>query len=169
MSEQMSGKHLPYLVVLSVFTLMYLCLPLLMGITVDGVFRYPLQYSAIFLVWAIPVSYVLFLWSKRSRLTRFDYLMFPAPLATWFVSWLVYKIVMWEVTGGTGIVGSFGADKAMTNLIVEPILVLVFSGLYLLRFRTASKHKPSMSAGRLLGLCMLIGVLVAFLVPGIRE
>jgi hypothetical protein len=48
-------------------------------------------------------------------------------LAVWLILFWVQKIVSWQVWGSRGFSHGYGGDKAMSNLVLEPVLVLALT------------------------------------------
>ena len=79
---------------------------------------------------------------------------------------LVVKFVVWQVTRGQAFFLTYGWDKGIQNLLLEPAIVVVVSGAYLARFLAVPRGR---AAARLAAGVVLVSALIAVFFPPLGE
>mgnify|MGYP001126141983 FL=1 len=101
-------------------------------------------------------AFNIYLWSQRDRMVRLDLFLIWVPFLAWVAA--IY---------------AFGQEKGLMNAaVVEPPIVGLLAGVYLLRFPLAARN-PSLRVGRIaVTLCTVLticAVLVARLIPPLPD
>lgn len=106
-------------------------------------------------------------WNHREGTDRFDEIMLYLPLLVWFASFVAVKLVTWEVAGGRALWHSYGGDKGLANLLIEPSFVGIGASLYFRHWQLGQYTKISRRA--MTAVALLIAALVAIVVPPLPE
>lgn len=114
---------------------------------------------------ALP-TYSWILWRRREEHIALDYHMLYLPMGVWLATTLVVKFVVWQVTRGQAFFLTYGWDKGIQNLLLEPAIVVVVSGAYLARFLAVPRGR---AAARLAAGVVLVSALIAVFFPPLGE
>lgn len=113
--------------------------------------------------------FIWYSWRHRGQLTRADYQMLFVPLVVWLGMAMATQVVTWRFYHGRAEGGLYGVDKSLSNVIVEPPIVLLFAALPLLRFAIEDPNARAAAGRRLRILALAAAALTAVFVPGLGE
>jgi hypothetical protein len=105
-------------------------------------------------------------WATREHLDVFDWRMCYLPFLAWFVSFATVKPVVWKITHGAPFWLSYGADKGLANVIIEPGIVAIIGCLYFVGRRFGQRP---MRRRRLAAVALLAAIVTPLLVPPLPE
>jgi hypothetical protein len=106
------------------------------------------------------------MWHGRSRFTESEWRLLYLPLVIWLVSFFLFKYAVWSLTRGRAVLHSYGGDKGLANLIVEPGFVALLTLLYFIGLRMAASSRQRR------GLFMIVlaaAALLTLVVPPLPE
>ena len=87
--------------------------------------------------------------------------------STWWVLIWVQKVICWQVWHGRALAHGYGGDKSLSNLIVEPPLVIVLTVIAATLSRRLAGTRYSYRVAAAIGLCM--AAIVVGIIPALAE
>jgi hypothetical protein len=109
----------------------------------------------------------LVLFRRRRRWSGRDAAVVVAVPTAWLVAFYASKVAIWHYTQGRAVWFTYGADKSMSNFVLESAIVLFLVSSYLAVRATGEWSLKALAVLR----TVLVGlaVLVALLVPPMGE
>ena len=84
----------------------------------------------------------------------------------WYAIDMLYNIIIWQLTGGHEVVGRYGRDKSLSNMVVEfpCVTIIIFASFLFARPKVENKWLKKY-------LCFLLPLLtvLSLIVPGLGE
>jgi hypothetical protein len=135
---------------------------------------FPLLNWAIFgkLLLVFAPVFVIYAWLHRKHLVPRDYHMLYLQFITWVFASFGIKVVTWWLFQGRAVIGPYGRDKGLASMFVEGELVLLVTGLYLLRFafsKGLSSGQSEVVARRLRSIVLVCVALVPLVMPPLPD
>lgn len=87
--------------------------------------------------------------------------------STWWVLMWAQKVISWQVWHGRALAHGYGGDKSLSNLVVEPPLVIVLTVIAVTAGRRLAGSRYSYRVAAVIGLCM--AAIVVGIIPALPE